>query len=1183
MVLHGVLYDLIMERHQSLVTTGREISVPKRTMVNALRYLFGKALTIAVTIFVGVFITVLIANQPSPHGLYPARSPFEVNLEAQINHRISVLIFNGTIGLNPDGSINQDEADVVRETLRDEAGLNLPYVLRYLLWTFKALTFDWGELTVTYVGKVGLAQVSDSGAHDIVLEHFPNTLLLMGTAYLLVLIIGIPLSLHLARNHGGRLDRLLAILSPISSVPSWIIAILLLAIFAVELRWFPVSGMFDFHRPENPVEYVLVLSKHMVLPVTAIVLSLLFQVIYAWRTFFVIYAEEDYVDLARAKGLPSKTLEKQYILKPALPYVITSFATTLIGFWQLTMALEVIFQWPGLGWLYIKQALPNFWGENMYPGNLMIVVQIVVIFAYLLGILVFLLDLVYVIVDPRIRLLPANHSARVNLRVKQASAKRSVRAEARVKGKGLDHAWQAKGPAAKRGFSWGSLAGSLRESLRDVRQKSGLFFQELRRYPSAIFGLTVIALMLAGSVYAVAALPYEQFGQDYDGKRSTGRSYLPRVAMPEWSNVFHRIPRLSTLVMDKTSQAASVSTRALEGGLVEKTVTFQFEYPYQEVPSEIFLYFDPEYTEKFPFASLMWMCPDGRSVELKRTSVSASSSYDFETGVPVSRLLKQEPAWKEWFVSTGNYPTPAHYLLFAQPGSSGLIPQHGTYRLEIQSLLFEEDSDLHTQLVLLGQVYGLAGTDFWRRDLIVPLLWGMPFTLIIGFLGTLTTTLVAILVPAIGVWFGGWVDDFIQRLSEVNMVLPGLSIAVLMNALFGVNIWIILAVVVAINSLGAPVKTFRSALLQAKEAPYIEAARTYGTSNFRIITRYLVPRILPVLIPQLVIQVPSFIFLEATLGFFNIKSIYPSWGRIIYDGLTKSAIYGSQFWVLEPIALLLLTSLAFAMLGSALERNLNPRMIDTIPVAKDESKRGVSRARIRQRKGFRPSFGRMAFAGLTVVVFLVMIFTLYSTRKTLANAIFNLMLPSSVGEPGETINIATEIIDTPSPIATSSPADLSASVLESVSTPTPLPPTPTISPTPTLLPIATITLSELTLTPSPLVDSRPETYTLQSGEFPYCIARRFDINPNELLALNGLVNQQVFYAGTVLKIPQTGKPFPGDCMLQPHPTTYTVSNLNETIYGIACVFGDIDPVTIAQTNDIPLDSALFVGQQLKIP
>jgi len=380
--------------------------------------------------------------------------------------------------------------------------------------------------------------------------------------------------------------------------------------------------------------------------------------------------------------------------------------------------------------------------------------------------------------------------------------------------------------------------------------------------------------------------------------------------------------------MDQDSTGVSTFTNTLENGWIEKTFTFTFDYPYKEFPSEMFLYFDPIYTEKLPFATLEWEFPDGRTLELKRTIANQSSNYNFGLGININQLLKQYPEWKTWFVPTGLYPTPSYQLLFAEPGSSLPLPQHGTYHLTITSLLFEPESDLHMQLVLLGQVYGLAGTDYNRRDLIVPLFWGMPFALLIGLMGSLITTLVAMLLPAIGVWYGRWIDNAIQRFTEINMVLPGLTIAVLANVLFNINIWILLGIVIVINAFGSPIKTLRAALLQAVQAPYIETARSYGASDFRIITRYLIPRILPVLIPQLVAQVPSFIFWEATLGFFNIKSPYPSWGRIIYDGLAHGSLYGSIFWVLEPIALLLLTSLAFAMLGSALERILNPRILD---------------------------------------------------------------------------------------------------------------------------------------------------------------------------------------------------------------------------------------------------------------
>jgi len=901
-----------------------------RLLMRVVRYLAGKVLAIAVTIFISVFITVLLANQPSRRGLGPPVSPFETSLEAQIFVITHANLIDSLASQNANGASIEDQMAAMTEKLRAEMGLDLPFLPRYMLWTTKALTFDWGKLGSRQGGWAS-SKVTTASATDTILQYLPNTLLLIGTAYLLVFLIGMPLSLYLARNYGSWLDRLFAALSPISSVPSWVIGILLLSIFAFQLRWLPFSGIYDSFKPDNPVELVLTVSKHMILPVLAVVLSLLFQMVYMWRTFFVIYAEEDYVDLARAKGLPSRTLERQYILRPTLPYILTGFVTSLVSFWQLSMALEAVFRWPGLGWLYISEALPNFWGESMEPGELIIVVGIVVIFAYLLGLTVFLLDLVYVIIDPRIRLFPGNNFTQTRARIKTKGMNWIARRNARMKSEISGYERQVQSPVKRREFSWSEFVGEFKKSILDFRERTGVFYQELRRYPSAMFGLAVIVILFAGSIYAVTALPYEQYGKDYDQKRLTGYSYLPRTAMPAWINLFSSPAWLSRLIFNTNSQEAKTSLRALDNGWTEKTTTFTFDYSYKELPSEIILYFDPKYREKAPFVSLEWTYPDGETLKLKDKAIRATTSYDFELGINSRQVLNKNPEWKNWFIKTGQYPTPAFHFLFAQPGSAEFALQRGVYRLTVTSLLFEKDSDTQPQLVLLGQVYGAAGTDYGRRDLVVPLFWGMPFALFIGLLGTLITTLVAMLLPAIGVWFGGWVDSLVQRLTEINMLFPSLPIAVLTNVLFGWNIWVILAIVVVLNTFGSPIKTLRSAFLQAKEAPYIESARSYGASDIRIITQYLVPRVLPVLIPLLITQVPSFIFLEATLGFFNIKSNYPSWGRIIYEGLTRGALYGSPFWVLEPIFLLLLTSLAFAMLGSALERILNPRMIENLP------------------------------------------------------------------------------------------------------------------------------------------------------------------------------------------------------------------------------------------------------------
>jgi len=119
------------------------------------------------------------------------------------------------------------------------------------------------------------------------------------------------------------------------------------------------------------------------------------------------------------------------------------------------------------------------------------------------------------------------------------------------------------------------------------------------------------------------------------------------------------------------------------------------------------------------------------------------------------------------------------------------------------------------------------------------------------------------------------------------------------------------------------------------------------------------------------------------------------------------------------------------------------------------------------------------------------------------------------------------------------------------------------------------------------ITNRPASYTLQPGEFPYCIARRFNVDPNELLSLSGLSRDQAnsLSTGTVLSIPQTGKPFPGERAWHSHPATFTVGSTSDaqTVYGVACYYGDVDPATIANQNGISLSASLNSGQQLTIP
>jgi LysM repeat protein len=147
-----------------------------------------------------------------------------------------------------------------------------------------------------------------------------------------------------------------------------------------------------------------------------------------------------------------------------------------------------------------------------------------------------------------------------------------------------------------------------------------------------------------------------------------------------------------------------------------------------------------------------------------------------------------------------------------------------------------------------------------------------------------------------------------------------------------------------------------------------------------------------------------------------------------------------------------------------------------------------------------------------------------------------------------------------------------------------------ITMTPSLTPIAvggvtTVpTTPVATLPPPTAIVNRPGTYILQTNEFVFCIARRFNVDPDDILSLNGLVDSETVYAGMVLTMPQSGS-FPGDRALRPHPATYVVTGNQDTnVYGVACQFGDVDPARIVQANPtLSLASVLTIGQSISIP
>lgn len=350
------------------------------TFLRVINYSALRLLSLFVTVVIGIYLTIMIANM----GGY-----VDQMMKAEIQERITM-----QIAANPDYKEMDPgtRSELTQQRIQSEIErlhLDQPLLIRSGRFLKNALTMNLGR---------AMFLSSDSGSRNvraIILERIPYTLLLMGTSELFLFFVTLFLALALSRQYGSFMDKLVIALSPSSSVPPWFYGIFLILLFAAVLGLLPFGGVIDAPVPKDFIGRALSVLKHLILPGSALVISSFFLSIYNWRTFFLIYSSEDYVDMAKAKGLPGRDIERKYILRPTLPTIITSFALLLIAMWTGAIVTETVFSWPGLGRITYK-AIGLF--------DTPVIVGTTIIYAYLLAITVFLLDFVYALVDPRVKI-----------------------------------------------------------------------------------------------------------------------------------------------------------------------------------------------------------------------------------------------------------------------------------------------------------------------------------------------------------------------------------------------------------------------------------------------------------------------------------------------------------------------------------------------------------------------------------------------------------------------------------------------------------------------------------------------------------------------------------------------------------------------------------------------------------
>jgi len=343
------------------------------------RYALFKIITLSIALVVGLYLTILVVNMGG-------RLDEVRRAEIQFSMATRVLADRANVG-RPSSEVQkliQQRTELEYRRL----GLDKNFFVRSFGYLATAMSLSLGRSE---------NMNSDSGSRQvrqIILERLPATLLLFATANLLIFFAAIAVALALSRTYGSWADRLVVSLAPTSAAPGWFYGIFLILIFAALLKVLPWGGLVTAPPPKTMAGYLGSLLVHMILPVTAMACAGFLGSVYQWRTFFLIYSSEDYVELAKAKGLSSRAIESRYVMRPTLPTIVTNFTLMVISMWMGAIILETVFNWPGIGRLYLQAVNIN---------DTPVIVGVMVVYGYLLAASIFALDFIYALLDPRVR------------------------------------------------------------------------------------------------------------------------------------------------------------------------------------------------------------------------------------------------------------------------------------------------------------------------------------------------------------------------------------------------------------------------------------------------------------------------------------------------------------------------------------------------------------------------------------------------------------------------------------------------------------------------------------------------------------------------------------------------------------------------------------------------------------